>query len=130
MADELAAVQAVEERFYGALRRLHHDPGALAELLATWSQGDEASTMNARGGVERGGAAVRDRWTWWASQGVPMEAERIEHLTFVAGGDAAFSVALEHHATRSLRVTHAYRREGGEWKLVHRHADPLVGRQG
>jgi ketosteroid isomerase-like protein len=26
-----------------------------------------------------------------------------------------------------LRVTLVYRREGGEWRLAHRHADPLVG---
>jgi ketosteroid isomerase-like protein len=26
----------------------------------------------------------------------------------------------------SLRVTQVYRREGSEWQLVHRHADPLV----
>jgi ketosteroid isomerase-like protein len=26
----------------------------------------------------------------------------------------------------SARVTHVYRREGVDWLLVHRHADPLV----
>ena len=26
----------------------------------------------------------------------------------------------------SLRVTQVYRREGAEWQLVHRHADPLA----
>jgi len=26
----------------------------------------------------------------------------------------------------SLRVTQVYRREGAEWHLVHRHADPLA----
>jgi ketosteroid isomerase-like protein len=26
----------------------------------------------------------------------------------------------------ALRVTQVYRREGGEWQLVHRHADPLA----
>ena len=26
----------------------------------------------------------------------------------------------------SLRVTQVYRRDGAEWRLVHRHADPLV----
>jgi hypothetical protein len=25
-----------------------------------------------------------------------------------------------------LRVTHVYRRDGDDWLLVHRHADPLV----
>ena len=28
--------------------------------------------------------------------------------------------------TLDLRVTHVYRREGADWRLVHRHADPLV----
>jgi ketosteroid isomerase-like protein len=28
----------------------------------------------------------------------------------------------------SLRVTQVYRREGAEWQLVHRHADPLLHR--
>ena len=93
--------------------------------------GDDVSTMNARGGVERGWAAVRDRWTWWASQGVPMEAEPDRACSLSSrAADIACSVALEHHATRTLRVTHGYRREDGEWRLVHRHADPLVGRQG
>ena len=26
----------------------------------------------------------------------------------------------------TLRVTHAFRKEDGRWKLLHRHADPLV----
>jgi ketosteroid isomerase-like protein len=26
----------------------------------------------------------------------------------------------------SLRVTQVYRREGSDWRVVHRHADPLV----
>jgi ketosteroid isomerase-like protein len=26
----------------------------------------------------------------------------------------------------SIRVTHVYRRAGGDWQVVHRHADPLV----
>lgn len=30
----------------------------------------------------------------------------------------------------SLRVTQVYRRHGSEWRLAHRHADPLVGKIG
>jgi len=29
----------------------------------------------------------------------------------------------------TLRVTHVYRREEGEWKIVHRHADRVPGDQ-
>jgi len=28
----------------------------------------------------------------------------------------------------ALRVTHVYRKEDGAWKLVHRHADPLINK--
>lgn len=125
----LTTVLAVEGRFYDALRRLHRDPAALDELLALWSRGDDVSTMNARGGCERGWAAVRERWTWWAGQGIPMEAGRIEHLADAVAAGMACTVALEHHATRTLRVTHVYRLEGGHWRLVHRYADPLAARQ-
>lgn len=49
-------------------------------------------------------------------------------------GDLAYTVAYEHTTSSidgapakpyTLRVTHVYRRENGEWKLVHRHGDPI-----
>lgn len=131
MSGDLAAeLRDVEARFYRALRRLHHDPAALPELLALWSDGDDSSTMNARGGVERGRDAVRERWTWWASQGIPMEAEPVETLSVIASADLGCTTGLEYHSDRTLRITHLYRREAGEWRLVHRHADPLAERRG
>jgi ketosteroid isomerase-like protein len=42
----------------------------------------------------------------------------IEHCTVEVGG-----LPLQHWP---LRVTLAYRRDGSEWRLAHRHADPLV----
>jgi ketosteroid isomerase-like protein len=27
-----------------------------------------------------------------------------------------------------LRVTHVFGKENGQWKLLHRHADPLIGK--
>jgi hypothetical protein len=52
-----------------------------------------------------------------------------------ASGDMAVLVVIERQRAVvgglpeqdwSLRVTLVFRREGGEWQLVHRHADPLV----
>ncbi|GAB2742707.1 nuclear transport factor 2 family protein [Sinomonas soli] len=49
-------------------------------------------------------------------------------------GDAAYTVGLEHTSvsvdgeprTYSLRATQVYRREGGVWKVAHRHADTVT----
>jgi len=54
-------------------------------------------------------------------------------LAAEASGDMAYIVALEHTTASMagaapqpfvLRVTTIFRREDGEWKVVHRHADP------
>lgn len=58
----------------------------------------------------------------------------IEVVAAGASGDLAYLVAFEHTtasiggdppAPYSLRVTTIFRREAGDWKVVHRHADPL-----
>ena len=48
-------------------------------------------------------------------------------------GDMAYTAGLEHTSTSmngvprsyTLRATQVYRREGGEWKVAHRHADTV-----
>ena len=56
----------------------------------------------------------------------------LEHLAIAASGDLAYTAGLERsHVSvdggprrdMTLRVTHLYRRTGGAWKLLHRHAD-------
>jgi ketosteroid isomerase-like protein len=49
-------------------------------------------------------------------------------------GDMAYTVGFEHSAASvdgqprsyTLRTTQVYRREGGEWKVAHRHADTVT----
>jgi ketosteroid isomerase-like protein len=58
-----------------------------------------------------------------------------EVVSTYASGDLVVLVLIEWQRAEvgglpaqdwSLRVTQVYRREGGDWQLVHRHADPLV----
>jgi ketosteroid isomerase-like protein len=51
-----------------------------------------------------------------------------------ASGDLGYVVGIEHSTVSvggatpeayELRVTEVFRREDGEWKVVHRHADPM-----
>ena len=63
---------------------------------------------------------------------------QVELVQSYASGDLVVLVMVEHqHAAVgglpdqdwSLRVTLVFRRDDGDWKLVHRHADPLVARR-
>ncbi len=64
------------------------------------------------------------------------DCESYEHDVIAAGasGDLAYIVGTEHTTAAvggaapeayALRVTTIFRRENGEWKVVHRHADPM-----
>ena len=56
-----------------------------------------------------------------------------ELITFDLIGDMAYTVGYERISasmdgtprTFTLRATQVYRREGGEWRVVHRHADAV-----
>ena len=107
------------------------------------SQTDATTIFGAFGGYEKGWAEVGPRFDWAASQYKPSGAKKhVEYLTIAVAGDLAFTVSIEHDEVsytgdtagarpqaRGLRVTQTFRREAGAWKLVHRHADPLVEKQ-
>ena len=70
---------------------------------------------------------------WLASHFSDCTASRFELVTAGVSSDLAYTVGLEHTSVSwdgvplepyTLRVTHVYRRENGEWKIVHRHGDP------
>ena len=89
--------------------------------------------MGAFGGYERGWEQVSARLDW-AAKGIASTGRSAENVVTVVGDDLAYTVDLEHMTRqvgdgvqpRTLRCTHVYRRESGQWKVVLRHADELL----
>jgi ketosteroid isomerase-like protein len=100
--------------------------------LAMWSDRDPVTLFGAA--VSKSGAEeVRRFFRELAAQFSDCTAYRFELVAADVSGDLAYSVGYEHTsvsidgapvAPYILRVTHLYRREDGEWKIVHRHGDP------
>ena len=72
----------------------------------------------------------------WTSSFADGEAT-LEHVATHVWGDTIVLSMIERQHGRvgdqpdqnlSVRVTHVYRRDGSDWLLVHRHADPLVAK--
>jgi ketosteroid isomerase-like protein len=115
-----------------AERALHDgDPEPRREL---WSDAEPVSVLGAwRNAV--GQAELHALFTALGRSFSRCTSYELEVLTFDVVGDAAWTVALEHTSTSvdgeprtyTLRATQVYRREAGEWRVAHRHADTLVG---
>lgn len=128
-----------EQDFPHAIARLHAAMGKLmtgdaSPIKALHSHAAEVTSFYGMGGYEKGWEAVSKRWDWAAAnlfRGGGAKTVTYENLSSGVSGDLGYTVDIEHHVgengetRRSLRVTHIFRREGGEWRLVHRHGNPL-----
>jgi ketosteroid isomerase-like protein len=129
------ALDAFMQRFEQATNRFIN--GDNSEWLALASRRDEATIMGAWGAHERGWAEVGPRYDWAVARFRPSGAKlQVEYLAHGHSGDLAYTVAIERSTALvvgqaeprplHLRVTHVFRKENGAWKLLHRHADPLI----
>ena len=121
-------VRAASERFYAALNRMANgDDGSIA---SAWSQGEAVTTMHPVQGRQVGWSQVRDsfhQFSLVASAG----QIRLEEQAIKVAGDFAYELGCErgslklggHPVQVDSRVTNIYRREAGDWKLVHHHSD-------
>jgi ketosteroid isomerase-like protein len=114
---------------------INGDPGP---RLAMWSTQDPVTVFGAEKSVI-GSEEARQAFRWLASRFSNCTDYRFELVAAGASGDLAYTVGYEHTSVSwdgtplepyILRVTHAYRREDGEWKIVHRHADALSADEG
>ncbi len=122
LADVLPRQVAAEEAIHNG------DP---APRLAMWSP-REPVTLFGAATSQRGWGGVSQTFRWLAARFSDCTSYRYELIAAGASGDLAYTVGYEHTAVSvggvpvapyTLRVTHVYRREGGEWKVVHRHGD-------
>lgn len=106
------------------------DPGP---RLAMWSDRDPVTLFGAW--VSKSGwDEVSGTFRWLAERFANCSAYEVELVAAGASGDLAYTVAYEHTTASvegrppvayTLRVTHIYRRENGDWRIVHRHGDPV-----
>ncbi len=121
---------AVLPRQIKAETELHN--GDVEPRLKMWSTKDPVTLFGGWGPCKSGTEEVTRVFRWVASRFSNCTAYDLEIIAAGASGDLAYTVGYE-RCTRSvdgaplssslLRVTHIYRREKGEWKIVHRHGD-------
>ena len=125
-------VAALERRSADANKALVR--GDIDGYLALIEHSQDYTLMNPFGGVTRGYADSPERRAGMAKffQSGTLDQEVVATYT---SGDLVVLVAVERVLAEvgglpdqdwSLRVTQIFRRNGGGWQLVHRHADPLV----
>jgi quercetin dioxygenase-like cupin family protein/ketosteroid isomerase-like protein len=105
------------------------DPGPRMEL---WSRREPVTLFGAIGMSESGWEQLSQTYTWVASRFSDVSDFRVDVECVEVSGDLAYALWFERFrgsiAGRAVepvtvRATHVYRREDGEWKVVHRHAD-------
>jgi ketosteroid isomerase-like protein len=130
MSDLDDFVAETHPRLIAELRALHNgDPGP---QLETWSPQDPVTIFGAKVPLRRGWDEVSETLRWLASRWSNSTDQRLDLVAAGVSGDLAYMVGFEHIANSvegvpvepyTLRVTHVFRRQQGEWKIAHRHAD-------
>jgi ketosteroid isomerase-like protein len=129
--DELDAfLTSTMPRLKAAETALHD--GDAGPRAAIWSHKDPVTLFGAVT-TKTGWADIGPTFDWLASTFSNCVSAEYEVLAAGASGDLAYVVGIEHTTASlrgaaptsySLRVTTIFRREDGEWKVVHRHGDP------
>jgi ketosteroid isomerase-like protein len=125
------------ESFEEGTRRFMN--GYTALWMENVSRRGDVMIMGAWGAHEKGWPEVQARYEWAGARFRDSGAKlTVEYLTSFQSGDLAFTTAIERAEVRvagqekvapmALRVTHIFRKEDGAWKLILRHADPLVAK--
>lgn len=131
MTDAEDFIAWAKSALYQAERALHN--GDSAPRRALWSRNEPVSILGAwrnafgQQEVEEVFAVLERTFSNCTSYTFELQAYDVV-------GPMAYTAGLEHISTSidgqprsyTLRVTQVYRREDGEWKVAHRHADTVA----
>jgi ketosteroid isomerase-like protein len=126
--DFLAWIKTV---LYEAELALHN--GDAAPRRALWSRNEPVSVLGAWRNA-RGQDELDELFISLGRSFSDCSSYEFELLSYDVVGDMAYTAGLEHTSasvdgqprTYTLRATQVYRREGGEWKVAHRHGDTVT----
>jgi ketosteroid isomerase-like protein len=104
--------------------------GDVEPRLALWSRTDPVTLFGAKLS-SCGWADLEPTFRTVASWFSDSQEYEFEVIAAGASGDLAYTVGYERNRATvdgrprvyTLRATHVYRREDGQWRIVHRHAD-------
>lgn len=121
----------VKTPLYQAELALHN--GDPAPRRALWSHREPVSVLGAWRNAN-GLAEVEDLFVYLGKSFSNCTSFVFELQAYDVIGDMAYTAGLEHTSvsvdgkprTYTLRVTQVYRREDGEWRVVHRHGDTVT----
>ena len=102
---------------------------------ALWSAREPVTVLGALNSAT-GRAELEDLFTWMEGSFSGCSSFRFEIVAAEVIGDMAYTAGYEHTEaivngevrSYTLRATQVYRRENGEWKVVHRHGSALPER--
>jgi ketosteroid isomerase-like protein len=132
-AEADASVKAAIARLHAAMAKVAN--GDVSAIKSLYSHTPDATSFYGWGGYEKGGEAVARRWDWAGRQfkGGTVRYENVStvvtpemfYVTDIETFDDQRVAGVEGITGWSNRVTHIFRREAGEWRLVHRHGNRL-----
>src|SRR3954451_11218269 len=121
----------IRTTLYEAELALHN--GDAAPRRAIWSRNDPVSVLGAWRSAH-GQQELDELFAHLGKSFSDCTSYAFELQACDVAGDMAYTAGLEHTSasvdgqprTYTLRATQVYRREAGEWKVAHRHADTVT----
>jgi len=131
MTDHEEFLDWVRTALYDAEVALHN--GDAGPRRALWSRNDPVSVLGAWRNAH-GQDELDELFASLARSFSDGTSYRFELQAYDVVGDMAYTAGVEHTSTSvdgerrsyKLRATQVYRREGGEWKVAHRHGDTVT----